>query len=71
MKRAQFVAEQNAKLQQRVKELEKWEAQIDLEQKSLLIEREKVTWNFVNDPLCMNVAIYRLFPFAVSDKRSW
>ena len=43
MKKTKFVAEQNAKLQQRVKELEKREAQIDLERKSLLIEREKVT----------------------------
>nr|POE45070.1 factor of dna methylation 1 [Quercus suber] len=38
MKKTQFVAEQNAKLQQRVKKLEKQEAQIDLERKSLLIE---------------------------------
>ena len=67
MKKTKFVAEQNAKLQQRVKELEKREAQIDLERKSLLIEREKVTWNFVNDPLCMTVAIYGLYPFAVPD----
>ncbi|KAK4579186.1 hypothetical protein RGQ29_029028 [Quercus rubra] len=42
MKKTKFVAEQNAKLQQRVKELEKREAQIDLERKSLLIEREKL-----------------------------
>ena len=54
-----------------LKELEKREAQIDLERKSLLIEREKVTWNFVNDPLCMTVAIYGLYTFAVPDIRSW
>ena len=32
MKKAQFVTIQNAKLQQRVKELKKQEAQIDLEE---------------------------------------
>uniref|UniRef100_A0A2N9HBG9 Uncharacterized protein n=1 Tax=Fagus sylvatica TaxID=28930 RepID=A0A2N9HBG9_FAGSY len=41
MKKAQFVAIQNAKLQHRVKELEKQQAQNDVERKSLLIEMEK------------------------------
>jgi hypothetical protein len=43
MKKAQFVAIQNAKLQHRVKELEKQQAQNDVERKSLLIEMEKVS----------------------------
>lgn len=42
MKKAQFVAIENAKLQHRVKELEKQQAQNDVERKSLLIEMEKL-----------------------------
>jgi hypothetical protein len=43
MKKVQFVAIENAKLQHRVKELEKQQAQNDVERKSLLIEMEKVS----------------------------